>query len=298
MTISGTSAASSYVSGAAALIWSQNKHLDNEHIRDILKEYSTKLNNHVEYGLINLNPNDSQLIYNDEQNLTNEEMLYLYEAGWSKEALSETPTKLLKEFINEGAMNPDYSERTYKFKLPEEANGDVQAQNLNNGGEITLGVNASYVGIVNGYKKFKITGSFNWNTMPVNRWTDLFAVAWTDNAWYNSTTKLSHTWYGAIPITDKISVFNPSLKAGMSWKVNMHAGSSDEKGSFTQYVYLSKSATSAANGPLQTKVEYSHAFSSVTPSIGGGSSGFSYGISPTIGTDYADNPPIASVKSY
>ncbi|EAR66244.1 extracellular alkaline serine protease [Bacillus sp. NRRL B-14911] len=297
VTISGTSAASSYASGAAALIWSQNPHLDNEHIRSILKEYSTKSNNKAGYGLVNVNPNISQFVDIDEEILTNEEMLYLQEAGWSQEAISETPANILKEFINEGAMNPDYSESTYKFKLPEEENGDVQAQDLKSGGEITLRVSASYVGISNGYKQFKLTGSFDWNNMPINRYTDLFALAWTDNAWYNSATSLTHTWYGAIPITDYESVYKPDLKAGISWKVDLHAGSSDEKGSFTQYVYLPKSATSA-NGPFQAKVEYSHAFTTISPSIGGGSGGFTYGIVPGISTDYADNPPVASVKSF
>lgn len=49
----------------------------------------------------------------------------------------------MKEFISEGAMNPDYSETTYTFVPEDEISGDVQAQNLKNGGSITLKVSAS-----------------------------------------------------------------------------------------------------------------------------------------------------------
>jgi hypothetical protein len=115
---------------------------------------------------------------------------------------------------------------------------------------------------------------------------------------YKSTSKLSHTYYGAIPITESVTVFKPSLKAGMSWKVDLRAGSHDDIGKFTQYIYLPKSASSKNNGPLQAIVEYSHAFTTITPSIGGVSGVFLYGISTGTGKDYADNPPISSVKSY
>jgi hypothetical protein len=300
VTVSGTSASAAYVSGVSALLWSQNLELNNEQLRKILKKSSTKLNSYNGYGLVNAEPNITQIVENSnskkpDSQLTNDEMSFLLEAGWSKEAISETPLHLLKEFISEGAMNPDSSESTYIFKTPDQVNGDVQTQDLKNGGEITLRVTASYVGIVSGYKQFKITGSYDWNSMPINRYTDLFAVAWTDNAFYNSTSKLAQTWYGAIPITDYISVYNSVLKAGMSWKVDLHAGTHDDKGSFTQYVNLPTSATSASLGPFQAKVEYSHAFTTISPSIGGGSSGFTYGIVPGITTDFADNPPISSV---
>lgn len=309
ITASGTSIAASYVSGAAALLWSQNVNLDNKEIHTKLKNYATKLENQKKYNLVNVDPSISQYVeaYNPDNiqtdskqgELNEEELAFLTEAGWSEEAIDGTTKEELKEFISEGAMNPDYSETTYTFVPEDEISGDVQAQNLKNGGSITLKVSASYVGIKNNNEKqFKINGSYNWNSMPKNRYVDLFALAWTDNAWYKSTSKLSHTYYGAIPITESVTVFKPSLKAGMSWKVDLRAGLHNDIGKFTQYIYLPKSASSKNNGPLQAIVEYSHAFTMITPSIGGGSGGFSYGISTGTGKDYADNPPKSSVKSY
>ncbi|QYF84285.1 S8 family peptidase [Brevibacterium sp. PAMC21349] len=305
ITASGTSIAASYVSGAAALLWSQNVNLDNKEMRTKLKDYATTLENQKKYDLVNVDPSFSQYVPDNIQTdskqdeLTEEELAFLTEAGWSEEAIDGTTNEEMKEFISEGAMNPDYSETTYTFVPEDEISGDVQAQNLKNGGSITLKVSASYLGIKNSNEKqFKINGSYNWNSMPKNRYVDLFALAWTDNAWYKSTSKLSHTYYGAIPITESVTVFKPSLKAGMSWKVDLRVGSHDDIGKFTQYIYLPKSASSKNNGPLQAIVEYSHAFTTITPSIGGGSGGFSYGISTGKGKDYADNPPISSVKSY
>lgn len=300
---SGTSIAASYVSGAAALLWSQNKDLDNKEIRLKLSHYATKIENKNSYNLINFDSSISQFVepYNSDitqPKLTEDELAFLNEAGWSEENIEETNNEELKEFISEGAMNPDFAEMTYTFVQEDEISGDVQAQNLENGGSITLKVNASYVGIKDNAKRFKIKGSYNWNKMPKNRWVDLFALGWTDNAWYNSTSKLNHTSYGALPSTEYVKAFKPSLKQGMSWKVNLRAGTHDDIGKFTQYVYLPKSASSNNNGPFQAKVEYSHAFTTLVPSIGGGTGGFSYGISTGKGSDFADHPPIASIKSY
>ncbi|MEC0273197.1 S8 family serine peptidase [Peribacillus frigoritolerans] len=185
ITASGTSIAASYVSGAAALLWSQNVNLDNKEMRTKLKDNATTLENQKKYNLVNVDPSFSQYVPDNIQTdskqdeLTEEELAFLTEAGWSEEAIDGTTNEEMKEFISEGAMNPDYSETTYTFVPADEISGDVQAQNLKNGGSITLKVSASYLGIKNSNEKqFKINGSYNWNSMPKNRYVDLFALAW------------------------------------------------------------------------------------------------------------------------
>ncbi|WP_284143990.1 S8 family serine peptidase [Peribacillus frigoritolerans] len=185
ITASGTSIAASYVSGAAALLWSQNVNLDNKEMRTKLKDNTTTLENQKKYNLVNVDPSFSQYVPDNIQTdskqdeLTEEELAFLTEAGWSEEAIDGTTNEEMKEFISEGAMNPDYSETTYTFVPADEISGDVQAQNLKNGGSITLKVSASYLGIKNSNEKqFKINGSYNWNSMPKNRYVDLFALAW------------------------------------------------------------------------------------------------------------------------
>lgn|GEM_PF-2034689 len=294
VTTNGTSIAAAHVSGLAALILSENKGFNNKQIRKYLNDNATNLGDRQEYGngLVNTNQHYEQSAkdVNFGEELTLQEKEYLLGAGWKETAFKDVPIEILKSFIKEGGMQPGYtqvSRTVYDERDNSNENNDVEAS-LTNGSQITLQVGGYLSTTTSTEKVFKVWGKHNWNKMPINRYTDLVALCWTDSAYWKSINNYQHTWYGAIPITEYVSPYKYQLKAGVAYKVDLRAGSSDDTGYVQNTLYLPKSSS----GYMQVMFEYSHSWTGVLPSVGYGSGGFSFGISPVWGTDYVDNPPV------
>lgn len=161
---------------------------------------------------------------------------------------------------------------------------------------VSLGGRAFYQGIetsgtYKGKRKYLVSSMFHWKKMPVNAFTDGFAIGWSGSAFatvpisnnkiekFKGTHSLKDYRLGWLIHSQTYTPYKYSPAGGVGWRIDIKSAVGEQKGEIDQTIYVDNNSS----GTLNFQAEYGHAQLRTAPSFSVSSTGFGFGITPSIG---------------
>lgn len=208
--------------------------------------------------------------------LTEEEIVYLLESGFTKEVINQSDVEFIRELIDEGAKLISYGEEIFTMDDgPENGTQSGDIAPLANISSSKLKLNLLAYEVTSdraGSSKFRLHGTYKWLSKPINTFTDGISLGWSSSSiTYPTTNSGSARGYSNYNYETSAGsrfvrsyTFNPSSYStfGLGNTFNLRQGAAVYDGTIDLHIYSSKKS-----GAFNAVLSYGHARTALKPSF-------------------------------